>query len=280
MASSNVDTEIYENLETISENTKQEKEKLLERIAFYLEIDQPKKKRKKEHSESDEDELETKLDLNPGRVNWHQLETCNLVGTFLSFVLVTICDESTISKDKYGCDDVTVSKTNGDLVKSTPIENEGFSMLYCGTIFSHVVCHLRESGVDCKLRVSPVVMCHEDNRKNKKCYYRIYKILNSRTLVTIELKELVDMNLSSNRQSLAQLVLEILYCKRQDKITYTKTIGILANANIWHILLFDLSFSTPTIVKYYCFVERDLSSGSLHQNVCIVIKSLVDEINS
>ena len=170
------------------------------------------------------------------------------------------------------------------VAKCTAFENEEFCMLYCGNIFVHMVDHLQTESTDCTLKVLPVVKAGQDKRKDKRCDYGVYKVKNERSLIIAELKDSVDISLEMSSKSLAQLLLEIKYTQAMETAeggvpVYKRTVGVLASACVWHILLLDIDISSfPTIVKRYVFHYELHEPGDVHQRICDTVRSLVNEL--
>ncbi len=141
-----------------------------------------------------------------------------------------------------------VTTTLRDTITNAIPSNEGYAQACCLPIVASIVSQYNtEHSTNLKYEVYPVVYkCFADQRKNKKSDYSIY---NGRTLVLIECKKTLGALLSDKQ--LAQLFLEAIYVKQNDKNTYTKLLCILTDgATFWHCLEVDMPLQKLTISNY------------------------------
>ena len=135
-------------------------------------------------------------------------------------------------------------ETNVVMVKNSLPTSEKYSFVICANIISHVVNELNQNTGGLKLYrldAEPSVQEENDARNNKRADFSILKIRNKRTYVIVEVKLSVPETLSSREKNdLAQLFLEIIYCCRKEKIN--RMLAILTNGFIWHTIALDTRF--------------------------------------
>ena len=112
-----------------------------------------------------------------------------------------------------------------DLIRKNSLpENEGHSILLCGTLLPHIVEELNEKEKLYHFSIHPVV--EEDARKNKYADDLIMTIKDSITRVVVEAKLNVSENVNyAMKNDLVQLLLEAMYSDRQENNRQDKTLN-------------------------------------------------------
>ena len=89
---------------------------------------------------------------------------------------------------------------------------------------------------------------------NKVCHFNIFRMMNRRTLVIIEVKLDLTADITvSSKTNLSQLFLGAKYKRKREHGIYNEFLCLLTNTKIWHFFT-DLS-SQPYITKEYVKVE-------------------------
>ena len=212
--------------------------------------------------------------LQPSSATWELLEKSNWLPVFHTLLLME--QQKPLS---YGQCTHQISEMVTKIVENSIPTSEGYATLVCGHIITEIVCELNKKKPVYKFEVEPVVRKEQNSRYNKKADYSIFKIWNRKTYIMIEVKLSVSNPLkASDKNSLAQLFLEMIYCCDQENTT--QMLCILTDGFTWHCIATDMSRpDLPINFKQYSLITLNKQDNGF-VNVCSTIINYVQTITN
>lgn len=233
-----------------------------------------KRKRAVGQSQSNLDRLKDHT-LPPRKATWNLLYAAKFAPSKTAFI--QRIEEIRVTDHPYDTDCQFPTEFYSDAIKSintvVMAENEGYAILICSLVLSHIVEELNlkyntegDGPVHFKLQVLPSIKQNNSGKAD----YSILRVKNVRHIVVMEVKR--NVGFRPDMKDYAQLVLESIYLSNMmENRDVTEFVAILADDKSFHLMIIDVHLPI-SLKEYYFYFQPGV------EILCKAIRSLLLKI--